>query len=346
MTQLIALLIFSALLLPPVFSAPFAQVKEILYIANSGGDDVTVVELPSHRVVGTIKVGDHDADGLAASTSGETLYVTVAKPASVVAIDTATDKILWRVPVSERPNLPSVSGDGRFVYVPIFSSDHVEVIDTEKQAVVHRIRVGARPHNTITSADGKSIYATAALQNQVVVIDVATQKIVSTILCGDQVRPIAITRDEKRMYVQFSGLHGFAIADLTHRNDNDPFLGKMVQTIHHQPPLAEGVKPAVHNTFAHGLALSPDESYLGSVSVVADHVAFFSVPDHKLVATVTVGNAPRWITFSGDGKFAYVSNTGSNDVSGISMETFEEVVRIPAGKGPKRILTVSARRSS
>lgn len=338
-SPVLLLLIVTPLLLLLLFTAQPGQVTEILYIANSGGDDVTVVELPAHRVVGTIKVGEHDADGLAASRSGDRLYVTVVDPASVVAIDTATDRILWRVPVSPKPNLPSVSGDGRYVYVPIFSSDHVEVVDTQKQAVVAKIRVGSHPHNTIANSDGKRIYVTAALQNQVVVIDVATQKITAIIPCGDQVRPIAVTRDEKRMYVQFSGLHGVAIADLTHRDKGDPFLGRIVETIHH-PALAEGVKPAVHNTLSHGLALSPDEKYLGSVSVVADHVAFFSVPDHKLVTTVAVGKAPRWITFSSDGKYAYVSNTGSNDVSAIAMDTFKEVARISGGKEPKRILTV------
>jgi YVTN family beta-propeller protein len=333
-------LILIIVLLPPVLAIkPPSKVTEILYVANSGGDDVTVVEVPGHKVIGRIKVGVHDADGLAASRSGDRLYVTVVSPPSVVAIDTATDKILWRASVSEKPNLPSVSGDGRYVYVPIFSSDHVEVIDTEKQSVVAKIRVGSHPHNTIASADGKRIYATAALQNHVVVIDVATQKILSIILCGDQVRPIAVTRDEKRMYVQFSGFHGFAIVDLTQRDEAGPFIGRMVERISHSP-LPEGVKPAVHNTFTHGLALSPDDKYLGSVSVVADHVAFFGVPDHKLIGAVAVGKAPRWITFSSDGKLCYVSNTGSDDISAISMETRQEIARIPVGKEPKRILTV------
>lgn len=339
MSPWISLILVICLLPPGLMVTQPGSATEILYIANSGGDDVTVVEVPSHKVIGRIKVGQYDADGLAASISGDRLYVTVIQPASVVAIDTATDKVLWRVAVSEKPNLPSVSGDGRYVYVPIFSSDHVEVVDTAKQSVIAKIRVGARPHNTFTSADGKRIYVTAALQNQVVVIDVATQRIISIIPCGDQVRPIAVTRDEKTMYVQFSGLDGFAIADLTHRNEGDPFLGRMVETIRH-PPLAEGIEPAKHNTLAHGLALSPDEKYLASVSVVGEHVSFYSVPDNKLMRTVKVGKAPRWVTFSNDGRLAYVSNTGSDSVSAISMETLKESVRIPAGKEPKRILTV------
>jgi YVTN family beta-propeller protein len=55
---------------------------------------------------------------------------------------------------------------------------------------------------------------------------------------------------------------------------------------------------------------------------------------------VAVGKAPRWITFSNDGKVCYVSKTGSNNVSVISMETQQEIARIPVGKEPKRILTV------
>jgi YVTN family beta-propeller protein len=183
--------------------------------------------------------------------------------------------------LSKNPNQPAVSGDGRYVYAPIFSSDHVEVIDTRERSVTARIRVGSHPHNTITSADGRRIYATAALQNQIVVIDVATQRVVSVIPCGDQVRPIAVNRDESRLYVQFSGLHGFAIADLTSRDESSPFLGRIVHKVLH-PPYPEGSIPPVPNTYAHGLALSPDEKFLGSVSAVADHVAFFDVQDHKL----------------------------------------------------------------
>lgn len=333
-------LVLIIIMLPPVsVVTPAGKVAEILYVANSGGDDVTVVEVAGNKVIGSIKVGLHDADGLATSKSGDRLYVTVTSPPSVVAIDTATDKILWRVSVSEKPNQLSVSGDGRYVYVPIFSSDHVEVIDTETKSVFARIRVGSHPHNTFANSDGKRIYATAALQNHVVVIDVATQKVVSVIPCGDQVRPITVTRDEKRMYVQFSGLHGFAVADLTYRDEAGPFVGRIVEKIHH-PPIPDGAKTPVHNTLAHGIALSPDDKYLGSVSTVADHVAFFSVPDHKLIGIVAVGKAPRWITFSSDGKLCYVSNTGSNDVSVISVETLREIARIPAGKEPKRILTV------
>ena len=46
------------------------------------------------------------------------------------------------------------------------------------------------------------------------------------------------------------------------------------------------------------------------------------------------------MTFSPDGELLYVSNSGSNDVSVIDIKLFREVVRIPVGMSPKRLLVV------
>src|SRR5262249_29765456 len=80
-----------------------AEGTELLYVANSRGDDLTVIRLPDHKVIGSIAVGSHP-HGLTASRDGKRVFVSVESDHSVLALDTATNEILRRVAVSDRPN--------------------------------------------------------------------------------------------------------------------------------------------------------------------------------------------------------------------------------------------------
>jgi YVTN family beta-propeller protein len=303
---------------------------ELLYVANSQGDELTVIRLPDHKPLGSVEVGSHP-HGLAASRDGKRLYVSVESSKEVLALDTATDEILWRVSVSDRPNEIALSGDGRSLFVPIRPADYVEVIDTQEHQSIGRINVGRSPHNALASADGRHIYATSMDDRQVTIIDAGTLKVLGTIPCGGIVRPIDVTTDESRMYVALSDLHGFVVADIPGRK----VINKVLL-----PPAPEGVEPLVPNTPTHGLGLTPDGKLLVVTSVVGDYVGLYAVPGHKLLGTVPTGKAPNWVTFGHDGRVCYVSNAGSDDVAAVDLSARKEMARIKVGRMPKRLLTV------
>jgi DNA-binding beta-propeller fold protein YncE len=74
-------------------AAPAVQGAEVLDVAESLGDDVTIIRLPDCKVVGSIQagVGPH---GLVASRSGDHLYISVESDHSVLALDAASGEIL------------------------------------------------------------------------------------------------------------------------------------------------------------------------------------------------------------------------------------------------------------
>jgi YVTN family beta-propeller protein len=59
-------------------------------------------------------------------------------------------------------------------------------------------------------------------------------------------------------------------------------------------------------------------------------------PELRLVASVPVGTDPDWVTFTPDGRFAYVANAVANSVTAVDMRTYQPVATIPVGEGPKR----------
>lgn len=303
-----------------------------VYVTNSKGDDVTIIDAPTMKVVGSIKVGDNP-HGLIASPDRRILYVSVEGTDELVAVDIASNQVKSRVKVGRAPNEVSITRDGRFVFVPVRNDNAIDVVDTAMMKVVDRIKTPAMPHNTYVSADGRHLYLGTMLGSRITVFDTATHKQIAEIAPGDWVRPIAIRRDESLAYVALSKLHGFAVVDL-----------KQEKTIRRVelPALPQGVEIPPYDTLTHGLALTPDERELYVTSMAGRAVYAFSTPDLKQLAKIEVGRYPNWITISPDGLLVWVSNQLDDTVSAIDTRTKRVVATIAVGHEPKRLLAIEA----
>src|SRR5205823_3114313 len=67
-----------------------------LYVANSTGDDIHVIDLNSLKVRGRIKTAAHP-HGAAASADGRLFFTTIESDHTLLVLDTATDKVLKTV---------------------------------------------------------------------------------------------------------------------------------------------------------------------------------------------------------------------------------------------------------
>jgi YVTN family beta-propeller protein len=330
------LIILSLIILGRTESAPPAAASEsrprqILYVTNSAGNDVTVVDAETHRVIGSIETGT-TPHGLVGSPDGRRIYITGETDDDVVAIDTTTSQVLWKTPVGEQPNEPALTADGRHLYVPIRMSDVADVVDTTTGKRINSITIGRVPHNAYPSADGKWIYVTSRGDRKITIIDPATQQVAGEVPLGGEPRPVSFTRDNTRAYSTITGLHGFVVADMQQR--------KVIERV--ELPKADLPEISVAGyTDTHGVALTKDDKQFWVTDVFGNGVTAFSVPEHKVLTRVPVGLAPNWMTWSPDGELLYVSNSGSNDVSVIDIKLRREVVRIPVGSSPKRLLVVT-----
>ena len=327
--------------------------RRLLYVGDFLGATVTVVDVAAGTVDRTIEMGSVDIEGIAIpvqpdsfaiSPDGRTMYlsrfplggrlkeIAGADPADgdLIALDMATDVVLWTMPVKGRPNHISISPDGTLLYVPIRSAAHVEIVDVATQTIVGKINCGWGPHGTKLSADGRFLYVGNIINHTLAVLDLEQGKMVQAVPTGAAVRPFVITADGTTAYVQLSGLHGFVVADLE--------ANRVAQMVHlPELPLGTPSETAFPYTLGHGMAMTKAEDELWLASTAGGYLAVYEVPSLKLHQLVEVGSEPGYVLFDKAEGLVFGSNRNEDTVSIIERATRTEVARVRVGKHPGRL---------
>ncbi len=318
---------------PPVPTAAEAA-RGKLYVCNTAGDDVSVVDPVRQEVLRSIKTGSHP-HGLAALPDGRRLFCSVESERCLKVIDPATDEIQGSIALSGVPNQLAVTPDGRWLYVAIASSGSADVVDVGARQVVKTLPVGRHAHNCYCPKGARFMYATSIADHLVRQFDFGGgHTLKQTIRFDGAVRPLCVTRDERRLFVALEGLHGFAWADLT--------TGQQVGRAEHPLP-----PPDRRSKFAylltHGLDLRPGDRELWVTSFIGNALMVWDVTgtEPKYLTSVPTGDAPNWITFSADGKYVYAANAGDNSVSIIDCDARKLLRNVKVGLAPKRLLEVA-----
>lgn len=315
-----------------VFCIPMLLSASVrIYVANSDDDHITIIDPVAVAAVGEINVSPNP-HGIVSSPDKTRLYISSESKDVLDVWDRRSNRIIRRVPLGRRPNNVAITRDGRRVYVCIRQEAVVAIVDTASLEVERRVEVGRGPHNVYLTPDGKYMLATAMDDHKITAIDVNTETPAFEIPVGGVPRPLAIDPLQgtpKRLFVQLSNLHGFAVVDYASRTVTRRVL---------LPDAPAGAKPLIPETFSHGIGIAPDGKTLWVNSLLDNSVSVFSMPDLQRLSTIPVGRGPDWLTFTPDSKRCFVSNAGSNSVSVLDVVSRKEVTRIPVGKVPKRII--------
>ena len=316
----------------------FAQVRVVQ--TNSQGDNIHLIDPATHQIVGEIK-GIPINHGAAAAPDGSRLYFSSEAEQTLHIVDTKTLQTLKKIPLTARPNNISISKDGRRVYVGIVSAPGaVDVIDTATMEKVKSISTKGGIHNVYVTPDGRYVVAGSIAGRLMTVIDQKTEEPVWT-LFEEGVRPMAfetnVDGSTKRIFVQLSNLHGFAVVDFAQRKEV-----ARVELPNDLP--AEKVDKGPFNASpSHGLGVAPDGRTLWVTSRPNARVYAYSLPDIKLLGAVDLGGRPDWVTFTPDSRQVYISTENTNSVVVVDVAARKEITRIKVGASPKRNITAVLR---
>lgn len=312
----------------------FAGEKLWLYVGSSRGDDVSIVDMNSFKVVGDIKAGER-VHGVCTDPEGKRLFLTIETDHTLRIIDTSTQTQIGLVRVSGKPNECAVTPNGKYVAVPIRDGDVVDIVDVAEKKVVKSLPI-KEPHNAVNTGSNRYMYVSSMGSGEIDLIDFDKMDYVAHIPAGGRPRPYVISPDGKTLYVALANLHGFTIVDIA----SQKVLERVQMPSQH--PNLRPLKFETQDTLTHGLALTPDGKELWVTSLLDDCVYIYDVQLKKIVGHVPTGEGPNWVVITPDGKYVCVSNTDTDDVSIIETKARREVSRVKVSKVPKRLALAPA----
>src|SRR5579864_5697895 len=98
-----------------VIALPLAASTVRIIQTNSAGDDVSIIDPATNKVVGVIH-GIEVNHGAAAAPDGSRYYISDEADRSLDVVDQKTLKVTKKIPLSGHPNNISISKDGKRVY--------------------------------------------------------------------------------------------------------------------------------------------------------------------------------------------------------------------------------------
>jgi YVTN family beta-propeller protein len=340
----LCLLCLSLLLAPIPAWAGMVRV----YVTNSAGDSIDVIDPATNKVVQQIK-GIEGAHGIAFSPDGARVYVSDEVDSTLDVFDRKSGKLVKKVPLSAHPNNIAVAKDGRIVVGIARDPGALDIIDPATLTRTKSVPVNGRLHNVYVTPDSKYVVTGSIRTGIVTVIDLATEQVAWEVKFDKGIRPMTIEAgpdgSTRRIFVQLSDTNGFAVLDFAARKE-----------------VARILLPAAKAAFetdgdrstapSHGIGVAPDGKTLWVTSIPNNAVYVYSLEDLKLKGEVALpslklrGHEPisavaNWVTFTPDNKTVYVSNAGLRSVSAIDTQSMKLVAVVPVGEVPKRINTLS-----
>ncbi|MGA8536919.1 MAG: PKD domain-containing protein [Thermoplasmata archaeon] len=160
-----------------------------VFVANSGSDNISVINDTLDTVVGSIPVG---SDPSAILNFSGYVYVTNELSDNVSVIDVATLKVVDSISVGTDPDGITSSVLYPTIYVANAASNNVTAIDSETNDTIANIGVGLSPGAVIGTASGQAFVVNAGGTNLTPIYEVNNTANASSIPVGSGPSALAI----------------------------------------------------------------------------------------------------------------------------------------------------------
>lgn len=150
-----------------------------LFTANTGSDDVSVIDLERREVIKTIPVGD----GPVGVWPGpdDVMYVDNEAGETLSAIDVGALEVTKTFALGFRPGVVALAPGGRELWVTDGEHGRVTFWDPDRATNIGELRTGDGAHGLVFGPDGVRAFVTNQGANSLSVIDVASRSVIKTL---------------------------------------------------------------------------------------------------------------------------------------------------------------------
>lgn len=314
-------------------AGPGAPAAGLVFVTNEFSGSLSIVDGQSGLLLGTYPLGKRPR-GIRLSPDGRTLYVALS--GSPVA-----------PPGTDESKLPP----------PDPSADGIGVFDIAARKLTGVVKGVANPEQFAVSRSGL-IYAGSEPAGGVVILDPRAGKAVATIPVGDEPEGVALSPDERFLYVAVEGENKVAVLDVAGRRViarvpvggrprsiafspdggrayvTDELQGAVTeldgrthQVLRTHPLPGKAPKPM-------GVAVSPDARTLYVTTGREGTLVAIDVASGKSGPPLAVGQRPWGVALSADGRRLFTANGPSDDLSIVDVASMKVVGRVRLGQRP------------
>jgi YVTN family beta-propeller protein len=338
-------------------SRPYSSDASKVYVAVEGDGEIAVVDPDEQRVIKRIdlssKATGYMPHNVQVSPDGKTVWVTANAMSEadndggmmmkrmdaadamdqVIVIDPEKDEIIRRIDMGSDLHLSHVAlaPDSSFAIVASQEQGRIFKINANSYTIEREMKtpMNAGPHGLRIAPDGATAYIAMLSGKFLGILDLEAFAL-KEVPAGAAAVQTAVTPD---------GM--YALVSLYESNTvgvYDPKSGTLSQI--DLPTDAKGpvqLYPTPDSKFVY----VADQGYYFD-KPVGDKIYKIDVSSKRVVATIETGQAPHGVVVSKDGRYVYVTNLLSDDLSIIDTSKDEQIVRVSIGKQPNGVSVWSA----
>ena len=330
-----------------------ASYREYVYVANTGSDTVSVLDLVHVRPQATLTVGPHPS-ALLANPAVNEVYAAVSGAnggrGSLAVIDAEQNRVMARLPLGVEPSAIATDGGGKRLYVANSGSNNLSVVDVRERKVLGVGGVGEQPEALALAHDGSVLAVANRGSGSVSLLDLSDglpRVRASFDGCPGAGSPV-ILPDASKVFVACAAGRQVMVVGLRAASGSHSVPGaekdRLLTTLDvGQRPVHLELKPDGGEIFVANAGsdtvseiataanevggasliganptfalVSQDNALLWVANERADTVAVYSIDDGKLINTVHTGDGPGDMAFSADGHLLLTADRRSGDVS-------------------------------
>ena len=312
--------------------------REFAYVANSGSNTVTVLDLVYLRTDRTLRVGANPTEVVVNPRKPEVYVLSREvgdRTGSVAVIDTGRNEVAATIEVHRDPVGMTVDPAGRRAYVANRRSSSIDVLDLDARKVSASVPTGSGPGSALVAPDGRSLLVTSPLAGTVAIYTAseagskqAPLTLRNTFAGCAGATSAVILPDSSKAFVACTGSNqvmalGLAAAPESRAARQDGALS----ADHVLALLDVGASPT-------DITLKPDGGEIFVSNQAAGSVTEISTTTNEVTSTFGIGDRPAHGIVSADNSALWVSNAGADALSLYSIDDGKRLPSLHVGSSP------------